>query len=245
MPCIIDSPHSWSPSCSPARPSPRGRSSTPPSASPSRRWLPGEVSGGPSVAKRATSIALIGAGIAAVLAGDPEFVPSQFIAGNYPKRVDISAYLGPGHYEGHSYTLLRRRGAEYGSRWVCNYGNGCRVFDFHLGQNYRRGYTDGYDDGLFDGRVQGHREGWRDGHAAGQAQVIRIIDANGFVLYDGAFDPASYVQETFSDRKGIRYGGVGLIAVGAILNLVWPDSPARLSAGALRGGGQVRATFGF
>ena len=43
----------------------------------------------------------------------------------------------------------------------------------------------------------------------------------------------------------MRYGGVGLIAVGAILNLVWPDNPARLSAGPLRGGGEVGVTFGF
>ena len=201
--------------------------------------------GGPSVAKRVTSVALIGAGIAAVLAGNPEYVPSQFIPGNYPNRVDISTYLGPGRYPGHSYELLRRRGAEYGYRWVCQEDHHYCGRNAHLNQNYRDGYTDGYDDGLYRGRVQGHREGWRDGHAAGQAQVIRIIDANGFVVYDGEFDPASYVRETFSDRKGMRYGGVGLIAVGAILNLVWPDGPARLSGGPLRGGGRVGATFGF
>ena len=42
-----------------------------------------------------------------------------------------------------------------------------------------------------------------------------------------------------------RYGGVGLIAVGAIVNLVWPDSPARLSVSPLRGGGSLGASFGF
>ena len=156
-------------------------------------------------------------------------------------RVDVSTYLGPGQYPGHSYKLLRRRGAEYGFRWVCQQNDHYCGRNEHLNANYRDGYTDGTDDGLFRGRVQGHREGWREGHAAGQAQVIRIIDANGFVVYDGEFEPASYVRETFSDKKGLRYGGVGLIAVGAILNLVWPDSPARLSAGPLRGGGHVGA----
>ena len=208
--------------------------------------LQGDVSDDPSLAKRVTSIALIAAGIGAVLAGNPEFVPSQFIPGNYPNRVNISAYLGAGRYPGHTYELLRRRGADYGYRWVCrNDAATCVTFNDHLNENYRVGYTDGHDDGLFLGRVQGHRQGWREGHAAGQADVIRIIDANGLVVYDGEFDPASYVRETFSDRKGMRYGGVGLIAVGAILNLVWPDNPARLSAGPLRGGGEVGVTFGF
>ena len=42
----------------------------------------------------------------------------------------------------------------------------------------------------------------------------------------------------------MRYEGVGLIAVGAILNLVWPDSPARLNVTPLRGEGHVGATVG-
>lgn len=144
--------------------------------------LQGDVSGGPSVAKRVTSIALIAAGIGAVLAGNPEYVPSQFVPGNYPNRVDIRTYLGPGQYPGHSYKLLRRRGAEYGYRWVCEEDHHYCGRNAQLNQNYRDGYTDGTDDGLFRGRVEGHREGWRAGHAAGQAQVIRIIDANGLAV---------------------------------------------------------------
>ena len=109
----------------------------------------------------------------------------------------------------------------------------------------RFGYTDGFDDGAYAGLVVGHEQGWNEGHAAGQRDVIQILDANGFVVYDGEFIPASYVRETFSDKKGMRYGGVGLIAVGAIVNLVWPDSPARLSVSPLRGGGSLGASFGF
>jgi hypothetical protein len=202
--------------------------------------------GGSSVAKRVTSIALTAAGIGAVLAGNPEYIPSQFVPGNYPNRVDISTYLGPGRYPGHSYRLRHRRGDRYGTGFTCRAGSTrCWLTAVELRDQYRWGYTDGYDDGIFAGAVQGHRDGWREGYSAGQTNVIQILDANGFVVYDGEFDPASYVRETFSDRKGMRYGGVGLIAVGAILNFVWPDSPARLSAGPLRGGGQVGATFGF
>lgn len=201
--------------------------------------------GGPSVAKRATSIALIGAGIAAVLAGNPEYIPSNFAPGNYPNRVNLSDYLGPGVYPGHTYEFKARRGARFGYRWVCRDSDWCRITDTQLDENYEHGYIDGYDVGYFRGSVAGHREGWLSGHADGQNGVIKIINEQGLVVYDGPFIPGSYVQETFSDRKGVRYGGVGLIAVGAVLNLVWPDSPARLSAGPLRGGGQVGATFGF
>ena len=205
----------------------------------------GTSGNGPSVAKRATTIALIAAGIGAVLAGNPDYVPSNFAPGNYPNRVNIADYLGPGSYPGHTYEFKARRGARFGYRWVCRDAAWCRITDTQLDENYEHGYIDGYDVGHFRGSVAGHKAGWQEGHAAGQNGVIEIINAQGLVVYDGPFIPGSYVQETFSDRKGMRYGGVGLIAVGTILNLVWPESPARLSAGPLRGGGHVGATFGF
>ena len=40
--------------------------------------------------------------------------------------------------------------------------------------------------------------------------------------------------------------GVGLAAVGAIIALAWPNSPARnLNLGYMPGGGRVAASFGF
>ena len=202
--------------------------------------------GGPSMAKRVTSLLLIGAGIGAVLAGNPDYVPSQFVPGNYPNRVDLSMYLGDGDYPGHRYRRDRRRGSRYGTGYACQAGSTrCILTATELRDQYRFGYTDGFDDGAYAGLVVGHEQGWNEGHAAGQRDVIQILDANGFVVYDGEFIPASYVRETFSDKKGMRYGGVGLIAVGAIVNLVWPDSPARLSVSPLRGGGSLGASFGF
>lgn len=111
-----------------------------------------------------------------------------------------------------------------------------------LKDNYRDGYTDGVDDGVFGGLVVGHEQGWRDGQNA----VIQIMDANGFVLFDGDFTPASYVKETFRDKAALRIGGVGLAAAGALVALFWPDSPARnLDLGYMPGGGRVGASFGF
>ena len=209
--------------------------------------LQGDVRGGPSVAKRATSVALIAAGIGAVLAGNPEYVPSQFAPGNMPNPVDLEDYLGPGSYPGHSYQRIRTRGENYGFlRWFCvTEADWCRMYNWHNRANYRAGYTDGFDDGRYDGLVEGHETGWNAGYTASQRDTIRILDAEGLVVYDGEWKPASYTQETFSDRKELRYAGVGLIAVGAVLNLVWPDSPARLDVAPLRGGGAVGATFGF
>ena len=105
------------------------------------------------------------------------------------------------------------------------------------------GYTDGFDDGVYGGLVVGHEQGWHDW----QNRVIEILDANGFIVYSGEFTPASYVKETFSDKAGMRIGGVGLAAAGALIALFWPDSPARnLDLGYVPGGGaRVGASFGF
>ena len=65
------------------------------------------------------------------------------------------------------------------------------------------------------------------GYSRGQADVIRIMNAEGLVVYDGPFDPASYVEETFQDKKHWRHTGVALVVAGAVLNLVWPEGSRR------------------
>ena len=194
-------------------------------------------------AKVATTLALVGAGVGMVLAGGPAYVPSRFAPGNTPRRVDLSVYLGAGSYPGHSYQLTRRRGDAFGTGYGCPAGaTRCVVDAQELADQYGFGFTDGYDLGRFEGLAAGHREGF----AAGQASTIRILDANGLVVYDGDFTPASYVEERFSDRRNLRYGGVGLLAAGALISLFWPDSPARnLDLQPLRGGGRIGASVGF
>ena len=198
---------------------------------------------GRPASKIATTLALVGAGVGMVLAGGPEYVPSRFAPGNTPRRVDLSAYLGPGSYPGHSYRITRRRGDAFGTGYGCPAGaTRCVVDAQELADQYGFGFTDGYDLGRFEGLVAGHREGF----AAGQEATIRILDANGFVVYDGDFTPASYVEERFSDRRSLRYAGVGLLAAGALVSLFWPDSPAQnLALKPLRGGGWVGASVGF
>ena len=193
--------------------------------------------------KIATTLALVGAGIGMVLAGGPEYVPSRFAPGNTPRRVDLSVYLGAGSYPGHSYQLTHRRGDAFGTGYGCPAGaTRCVVEAQELADQYGFGFTDGYDRGRFEGLVVGHEQGFADGQAA----TIRILDANGFVVYDGDFTPASYVAERFSDRRSLRYAGVGLLAAGALISLFWPDSPARnLALKPLRGGGWVGASVGF
>ena len=107
-------------------------------------------------------------------------------------------------------------------------------------EQYDFGFTDGHDVGRYEGLVAGHEQGFRDGETA----LIRIMDAEGLVVYEGEFTPASYVQESFSDRKLMRYGGAGLIAAGALLSLFWPPS-GNLALTPLPGGGRVAASLGF
>ena len=202
-----------------------------------------DAGGGGPAAKRVTTLALLGAGIGMVLAGDPEYVPSRFAPGNTPRRVDLSMYLGEGTYSGHRYQLTYRRGSAFGTGYACPAGAGrCDVGAQELADQYVFGFTDGYDRGRFDGLVTGHLQGFADGQAA----TIQIIDANGFLMYEGVFKPASYVEERFSDRRSLRYGGVGLLAAGALISLFWPESPARnLDLRPLAGGGRIGASFGF
>ena len=197
-----------------------------------------------SIVKKAVSLSLILVGAAAVVVGDPDYTPSQFIPGNYPNRVDIRGYLPHGNYAGHTYRLQRRRGPRYGHRWSCRHPS-CPITDEQLYDNYINGYTDGYDDGHFAGRVEGHREGWTQGYSRGQADVIRIMNADGLVVYDGPFDPTSYVGETFEEKKHWRYTGVALVLAGAVLNLVWPEGTGRIQGSILHGGGQIGAAFGW
>lgn len=201
------------------------------------------VRGGRSVSKIATTLAFIGAGLGMVLAGNPEYIPSRFAPGNTPRRVDLSQYLGAGTYAGHSYEITYQRGDAFGSGYACPVASTrCIVDAEQLAEQYAFGFADGYDVGQFSGLVVGHREGFE----AGQAATIQILDANGLTVYRGEFTPASYVKERFSDRKIIRYSGVGLLAVGALIGLMWPDSPARnLDLKSLRGGGWIGASFDF
>ena len=214
----------------------------------------GASGGGRSMTRIATSLALVGAGVGLAVMAKPDYVPSQFAQGNTPMRVDLTSYLGAGNYPGHSYRLVHRRGDAYGTYWT-NRGNcpnriRCTISQFDLDviatrslENFRDGYTDGFDDGVYGGLVVGHEQGWHDG----QNRAIEILDANGFIVYSGEFTPASYVKETFSDKAGMRIGGVGLAAAGALIALFWPDSPARnLDLGYVPGGGaRVGASFGF
>ncbi len=204
----------------------------------------GEVArSGRSAARIATVIALVGAGVGIALAANPDYAPSNFAPGNTPGRVDLSMYLGSGNYPGHSYRLTHRRGEAYGTRHAGRHSR-CGFTDRQLEAQFIAGYKDGYDDGHYEGRVSGHREGW----IAGQASTIKILDANGLVVYDGAFTPSSYVKETFSDKKGMRYGGIALTAAGALVGLLWPDSPARnLRVDAIPAGGNpgVNASYSF
>ena len=209
----------------------------------------GGSGGGRPLGKLITTLAMVGAGVGLAAMAKPDYVPSQFAPGNTPMRVDLSAYLGAGNYPGHSYRLVHRRGDSYGLRTICvNRATGrrtsgsCLVNNRTLDGNYDKGYTDGFDDGAYGGAVVGHKDGW----LAGQDRVIEILDANGLTVYSGEFTPASYVKETFSDKAGLRMAGVGLAAVGAIIALFWPDSPARnLDLGYMPGGGRVGASFGF
>lgn len=202
---------------------------------------PAPVGNGRAGRKIATTLALVGAGVGLVLAGNPEYVPSRFAPGNLPRRVDLSMYLGTGDYPGHSYRLTPRRGTAFGTGYACPASAAsCVIGADELEQQYEFGFTDGHDAGRYEGLVAGHEEGY----AAGRAAAIQILDANGFVVYEGEFTPASYVRETFSDRKLMRYGGAGLIAAGALLSLFWPQ-PGNLAVTPLPGGGQVAASLGF
>ena len=190
---------------------------------------------------RTTGLALVGAGLALVLAGNPKYVPSRFAPGNTPRRVDLGLYLGDGSYPGHSYELAYRRGTAFGTGYGCpRYEPRCSIEAEQLADQYGFGFTDGHDVGRYEGLVAGHAEGF----AAGQAALIRILDAAGLVVYEGRFTPASYVTETFGDRKAMRYGGAGLLAAGALLGLFWPQAGG-LDLTPLPGGGRVAASLQF
>ena len=206
------------------------------------RLQPDDSASGRATTKIATTLALVGAGIGLVLAGNPEYVPSRFAPGNMPRRVDLSMYLGgAGNYPGHSYRLTPRRGTAFGTGYACPASaTRCVIEASELVEQYEFGFTDGHDAGRYEGLVAGHE----DGFAAGQAAAIQIMDAHGFVVYKGEFTPASYVTEKFSDRKMMRYGGAGLIAAGALLSLFWPQS-GNLAVTPLPGGGRVAASLGF
>lgn len=208
------------------------------------------------IGRTVTTLALIGAGIGLAVMAKPDYVPSehvpsQYARGNTPRLVNLSDYLGPGLYTGHSYQLTRRRGADYGKRWVCTNRVSCFISNTRLVENYTRGYGDGYDDGLFVGRVTGHEEGWDTGWQQGQWDTISILNTHGLKVYQGEFTPdsyvpESYVKEKFTDKQGLRIAGVGLAAVGAIVALFWPDSPARsLNVTPVPGGGQIGGSIGF
>ena len=196
---------------------------------------------GRSAAAIATTLALVGGGLGLVLAGNPDFVPSRFAPGNMPRHVDLGMYLGNGSYAGHRYQIAHRRGTAFGTGYGCpTSARRCVVEAQQLVEQYGFGFTDGHDVGRYEGLVAGHEQGFRDGQTA----LIRIMDAAGLVVYEGEFTPASYVQETFSDRKLVRYGGAGLIAAGALLSLFWPQS-GNLALTPLPGGARVAASLGF
>lgn len=204
---------------------------------------PDAGTGNRSTRRRATTLALVGGGLGLVLAGNPRYVPSRFAPGNTPRRVDLGMYLGAGNYPGHSYELVYRRGNAFGTGYGCpRYASHCSIAAQELVDQYTYGFTDGHDIGRYEGLVAGHEQGF----AAGQGELIRILDANGLVVYQGTFQPASYVRETFGDPKLLRFTGVGLLAAGALLGLFWPQAQTRnLALTPLPGGGRVAASLGF
>ena len=194
-----------------------------------------------STAKLVTTVVLVGAGVGLMLAGNPEYVPSRFAPGNMPQRVDLGIYLGAGIYPGHSYQVVPRRGEAFGTGYSCPTASPrCVIEANELAEQYIFGFTDGHDAGRYEGLVAGHEQGFADG----QTDLIRIMDADGLVVYEGEFTAASYVSETFRDRKNLRYGGAALAAAGALLGLVWPRS-RNLTLTPLPGGGRVAASLGF
>ncbi len=202
---------------------------------------PNAARSGRSATTIATTLALVGGGLGLVLAGNPEFVPSRFAPGNMPRRVDLGMYLGDGSYDGHRYQVVHRRGTAFGTGYGCpTSAHRCVVEARQLVEQYGFGFTDGHDVGRYEGLVAGHEQGFRDGQTA----LIRIMDADGLVVYEGEFTAASYVQETFRDRRLMRYGGAGLIAAGALLSLFWPQS-RHVALTPLPGGGRVAASLGF
>jgi len=203
----------------------------PPNAGGTARWT----------GRNTLQLVLTGTGLALVLASNPTYVPSRFAPGNGSRRVDLRTYLGEGSYAGHTYQLVYRRGSDFGTGYACPAGEGlCAIGAEELRDQYDNGFTDGYDVGRHDGLAAGHEEGF----AAGQAELIRILDANGLVVYEGTFRPASYVEESFADRKRMRWGGAGLLAAGALLGLFWPEAE-NLDLTPLPGGGRVAASLGF
>lgn len=208
--------------------------------------------GGTPAGKIATALGLVGGGIAMVFLGKPDLTPSQFTPSVVPGRIDLSAYLGPGTYPGHSYTLTHRRGDDYNTHVVarCRGRTSGVICPADVGgvnewlrETYEGGYTDGHDDGIHAGMVAGHEHGWN----AGQTSVLQIVDENGFTVYEGPFIPASYVREQLEDRQAMRLGGAALLAAGAIAALAWPDSAPveSLDVAPLPGGGWLAATVGF
>ena len=194
-----------------------------------------------STARTATTLALVGAGVGLALGSNPEYVPSRFAPGNTPRRVDLSVYLGVGSYPGHSYRVVPRRGDAFGTGYACPTSSPrCVIEAQELAEQYAFGFIDGHDVGRYEGLVVGHEQGFADGQVA----LIRIMDAAGLMVYEGEFTAASYVRETFSDRKNMRYGGAALVAAGALLSLVWPRS-RNLALTPLPGGGRVAASLGF
>ena len=197
--------------------------------------------GSRSTAKVATAVVLVGAGIGLVLAGNPEYVPSRFAPGNMPPRVDLGMYLGAGDYPGHSYQVVPRRGEAFGTGYACPTSSPrCVIEAEDLAEQYVFGFTDGHDVGRYEGLAAGHEQGFADR----RNDLIRIMDANGLVVYEGEFTAASYVRETFSDRKAMRYGGAALAAAGTLFGLIWPRS-RNLALTPLPGGGRVAASLGF
>lgn len=157
-----------------------------------------------------------------------------------PGTVNLSNYLGPGDYAGHSYQVSHRRGSNYGrGKWYCP--QWCLVTNSHLVRNYNDGYVDGYDDGWLSGALTGHHAGWHSGFDSGQRATIEIVDANGFVVYNGPF-------RAFKERTpATKYGGAAMLMGAAVLALVWPDRPAveNLSLTPVAGGWRAAKTIGW
>ena len=57
---------------------------------------PDQPNSGGGAGKIITTLAMIAGGGALAYLGKPDYVPSNFIPGNTPNRIDINSYLGPG-----------------------------------------------------------------------------------------------------------------------------------------------------
>ena len=170
--------------------------------------------GNRSTGRMATGLALVGTGLVMVLSGQPRLRlfpvrTGKHAAARRPRHVPGRGQLSRPQLPNSCIDAVPRSAPATGVRTTSRAAASKRS---NWWNQYGFGFADGHDIGRHEGLVAGYAEGF----AAGQAELIRILDAGGLVVYEGRFVPTSSVRETFGDRKAMRYGGAGLLAAGAL-----------------------------